>query len=626
MRLTRIELENFRLHGHSVLEIGDGRFCVVKGDHYAGKTTIGQAISMAMVSTTMGLDAQGRLFERKIKRGELKAVVTVDIQAKHKIRRRVVLNTNTSGRTADSKCLDDEGWKPLPFENYLTRYKDALMVVCNTDYFLRMGEKEQKNLLAKLVLPERYAFPQEKIDAVGDAIGFGVVSFDGEPFAVIAAAHKKLFEERTIVNRQVKEFDIPESLPLPNGVNSGTLQEELDNLRAEQAKLRKQCDAAVDKEADKGKRRARLQSTIESLRAEVTAMQAKIEAAKDQRAKKEDLNAARKRAEGAPKLKELKAEESELRVKIRTKESELKDLDEVPIVGSECPTCGQVIEEEKLKAYAVGLAMKRHEWVAQLNKVTEEINDLGDVDGATSLLARENELIQQHNQLETWLQEKIATGKKTRADLDLLGTDSDPRAEFTTRLDQIEKDIAAKTEALRPVIAAEERKGEIARKTAALEKIKARAAVLDGLVEYFGKDGIKANLIAEHIGGFESKANAVLGAWGYKINLSLEPWELLVTTARGDTVPVTELSGAEELWFSVAIQCAVSRVAGIGFVVADKMDELLPKYRPEAAATLAGMIEDGILEQVFVIVADDKKTPAGADVTFFVEDGRTVRL
>ena len=74
---------------------------------------------------------------RKVKRGESKAVITLDVQgAKHLIQNIVTLNQNTSGRTSRAVCLDDEDYKPLPFENFLARYKDAILVECNSDYFL----------------------------------------------------------------------------------------------------------------------------------------------------------------------------------------------------------------------------------------------------------------------------------------------------------------------------------------------------------------------------------------------------------------------------------------------------------------------------------------------------------
>src|SRR6266581_5355703 len=111
MRFTRLELENFRNHRDSVLDIGNASFVVIRGLNFAGKSTIGQAFSMCVTPTTIGLDPQGRGFIRKIKRGEQKAVITGDIQTKyHKIQRVVTLNAGVTGRDQYSVCLSDPDW------------------------------------------------------------------------------------------------------------------------------------------------------------------------------------------------------------------------------------------------------------------------------------------------------------------------------------------------------------------------------------------------------------------------------------------------------------------------------------------------------------------------------------
>lgn len=626
MRIPRIELENFRVHGHTVLDIGNNSIVIIRGGHAAGKTTIGQAISMALGVTTTGLDAQGRNFQRKIKRGEDKAVITVDIQAKHLIRQKVVLNTNSSGRVPKSICLDDDSWRPLPFDNFLANYKDAILVASNTDYFLRMGEKEQKNLLAKLVLPQRYEFSKEKTDAASRLLG-ETVDFTGEPFAVIAEAYKKLFQERTIVNRQIKELPMPEAIQLPTGVNSDALKAEIESLQEREKKLRAECDAAVDAESGKATARSRLHTTLINLRAEVTKIQERIDAIEAQRGTEADRKAKQKRAALLPKLQELRAEQRELSVKINAKVGEMKDLEDLT-ERSECPTCGQELTEDKLKAYLAALGTKRQEFADRLARLNDEIGTMSDVEAADAAVRKDAELVAEHESLTENLNDVIATGKKNRAELDALGDPVDARAPFHVELTELGTKIKTLQDKLQPVLAAEARAVEIDNRKKLIEKLQTKSKELDTLVEYFGKDGIKADLISEHIGGFESKMNAVMQPWGYKIALSFEPYDFMVTNARGDTNPVTEVSGAEEQMFQLAVQCAVSRVAGIGFVVADKMDTFLPKHRQKASAALKSMIDEGFLEQVFIIAADDARNAVKADgvVTYFVNEGVAEKL
>jgi hypothetical protein len=172
---------------------------------------------MCLTPSTTGLDVQGKGYHGKIRQGASKAVITADIQGKkHLIQRSVTLNTNTTPRTPHSICLNDPSWTSTSFDRQLESKRAALTVVLNSDAFLRMDEREQKNLLAGLALPKHYDFDKEIVASVESLLG-RVINFDGEPFTVIQQAYKQLFDERQIVNRQVREFVIPEDLPVPAG-------------------------------------------------------------------------------------------------------------------------------------------------------------------------------------------------------------------------------------------------------------------------------------------------------------------------------------------------------------------------------------------------------------------------
>jgi hypothetical protein len=94
------------------------------------------------------------------------------------------------------------------------------------------------------------------------------------------------------------------------------------------------------------------------------------------------------------------------------------------------------------------------------------------------------------------------------------------------------------------------------------------------------------------------------------------------------STPLIELSGAEELFFYAAFQCAVSRTAGIGFVVIDRVDTLLPDLRPALYKHLYQMVKDGILDQIILLVADTSTAvPSLPDSAFFkIEEGVITRL
>jgi hypothetical protein len=597
---------------------------VIKGANHSGKSSIRQALSMNLNPSTSGLDPQGRGFTRKIKRGEPKAVITADIQGgKHLIQNVVTLNTNTSGRTSCAVCLDDSDWKPLPFENFLSRYKDAVLVAVNTEAFIAMDENRQKSLLAKLALPERYDFPEEIVQGVVKALGDGAIDFDGEPFAVIAKAYKKLYDERAVVNRQVKDFVIPEKLPTVTGVDSDSLQKKLEEARAEREK-----DAAVKAAGDVEVKRAKMTTRMDGLKEKCIQLSTRMKEIEDALLPDEQVESLRIIAKRKEEHDRIVTRLSELDTKITDARKEWEAWKSLGTDLLRCPKCEQPITKEYVESNVSGALAVLENAKSSHAELLTELKALGDVDGAVASIAKQETDLREKATHQKTLDDTINEGRGLRRDVDALGPAVDAAAKFADPLAEKDAEINKMIDELRPVIAAEERVKEIKTKTEALEVLQKQASRLDELVKYFDKDGIKAKLLAEHIGGFENKLNETLGAFGYKCALSIEPYEMQVTNAAGDTILTTELSDSEQLMFSVALQCAVSRVAGIGFIVADRMDTFLPEERKKANRCLYMMATDKTLEQVIMVLSDEStevpNLPGSA--FFFVNKGTVKRL
>lgn len=629
MKLKKIELKDFRNHGHSTLNLEDASFVVIRGSNHSGKSSIGQAVSMNLALSTSSLDPQGRNFVRKIKKGETKGIVTIDIQGKHLIQNTVTLNTNTSGRVSRATCLDDESWKPLPFDNFLTRYKDALLVATNSDYFiLRMDETRQKSLLAKLALPERYDFPEDRVKAVESALGEGAIDFNGEPFAVIDKTYKRVYEERAIVNRQIKEFVIPEALPAVKGVDSASLQKELDDARFWRNKLNEEKDLAVKAANEVEVKRATLNTKVEHLRERCREINTKIEGLAPSILSPEKLAELQKIVQNSVKFTELSVRRAEIQAEIAERKREIDRFKAMTGDGLTCEKCDQPITKEYVERnLKAGEGLLADE-LAEDARITEELKALGDVQGALQSIDKHDKTANEKDGLAKTLAEKVEEGKSAVKELKALPLAADAGAKFTEELAEKDAQITKLVEQLNPVIAAEARAKEVKLKAEALEKLKKQSESLDGLVEYFGKDGVKSKLLAEHVGGFERDINETLEAFGYKASLSIEPYEFLVTNAEGDTSLITELADSEQLMFSVAFQSAVSRAAGIGFIVADRMDTFLPTERQKANRCLYKATQDGTLEQAILIMSDEsEEVPKLADSKFFiVKNGKVTEL
>ncbi len=260
--------------------------------------------------------------------------------------------------------------------------------------------------------------------------------------------------------------------------------------------------------------------------------------------------------------------------------------------------------------------------------ILRTMKSLGDVDGAVAAIAKHNAAKAERNEINAVIAEKEKTLTIGKQKLATLGVKADVVFQFEQPLIEADNEITRLTDQLRPAIAAEERAKEIVSRQEGLARLEAKAEALDTLVKYFDKDGIKATLLSEHIGGFEGRLNEVLSAWGYKCSLSIEPYEFLCTDARGITTPVKELSASEQLMFSVALQSAVSRAAGIGIVVADRMDTFLPAERAKANRCLHSLVSKGDLEQCILIVSDPSMEvrPVPNTEFFFVSDGSVQKL
>lgn len=637
MRLKKLHLQNYRLHSDSTVDVGDATFILVRGRNMSGKSSIIQAIAMNLTQTAMGLDSTGKEFRTEIADGHTKAIVTADIQGQHLIENTMTLNANTMGRVASCKVLDTVDDKTetevlRKFKNFLAERKDALLVSVLTDYLFELEEKEQKNIIAKIILPSHYDFPKDKVEAVGNLLGMGVIDFYGEPFEVITNSYKKLYKERETVNRQCKEFVIPDSLPAPKGVDSASLQSELMSIRGERSKLQSERDAAVAKANEVEVKRGKLQTKIEGLRANLTEGNAKLETLKATILNTEDVNRLTDIAAKADALKGLKDQHAGILATIRATTAQVNRLKEISDQGATCITCDQSIDAPKIAGIVSELKKEIADADQLIQKIDKQIEAIGDVQAAKDSLQKHEDSVTAIADLENKLVEIVASGKSTKVELEGLSAKSDATLPFNDPLGTLQAREDKINEQLRPVIAAEERAKEIDRLTQQKNKLVAKAATLDGLVKFFGKDGIKADLISQYIGGFESKLFEVMGAFGYSCTLSLDPWAFEVTTKRGYRGGIKKLSGAEKHIFKAAFQTAVSIAAGIRLVAIDQVEDLGEDIRGFLYECILSLVQDGSLDQAFMVgFSVDKKLPpanrrAPGSKYFYVEDGTVEML
>ena len=633
MHIKKLRLQSIRNHTDSTIDIGNDSFVVIRGVMGSGKSSIAQGLSLNVAQSTMDLSADGKGFTSKIKRGENTGTITAEIQGKHLIRNAVTLDGVKSERSSYVECLDnpDEKGIIIGFANFLKAKREALLVATNTQYLLSVkDEATLKNILAKLVLPAHHDFPEDKIAAVNSALGTGIIDFSGEPFGIIEKTYKLLYKERETVNRQVKDFVVPESLSSPQGVDSAALQVKLNQARDDRQKLLTAKDEAVRKTNEIEVKRTRLQTRIEGLQTKITDETNRLKTATENILSDSKAKSIAKIAEGKDTLAKLERERTILSATVAECKRQQARLEELPDAGTTCPTCDQVIDGEKMAKMAVKAGIDLSAAQQRDTEVLRQMQELGDVAGALSSLAKHETGLKEKAAIESILAEKSKLLKADRTELDALGMKEDPTQAFVQPLADVESKINAVLAQLQPVIAAEERKKEIATKTEQLKKLQVKAASLDSLVKYFDKDGVKKDLIDDNIGQFEDDINEVLGVCGYETTLCMEPFSFEVKTPTADFGPMKELSKAERQLFLPAFQCAVSIAAGINMVVVDDMDTYLKEtgLRGKVYGKMFELVSKGLLEQVIMIEAsadDTLPSPQAPNSAYFFVDGGTVR-
>ena len=632
MKLKSLRLQNYRNHVDSTLNIGDAKLVVLRGANASGKTSFAEALSVNLAGTTVSLASDGKGFKRKIKQGEKEATITAEIQGQHLLRNTTTLSVGATGKSNSVECLDDPDNNKIVtgFTNFLADRRPAILIATNTEYFSKLDEEKQANLVAKLVLPSHHKFPDDKMDAVDEALGEGVIDFDGNPFDVITKAYKLLYEERKTVNVKVRDFVIPDALPIIKGVDSESLQTQGVEIRAKRANLQLERDTAVATANNIEVKRGKLQAKIEGLRAEVDKGKKRLVELEATIISAEQVQGLTETAAKADELVKLKSDHAGYLGTIRTANQQIERWTNLSEQGAICPTCDSEIDDGKIAGLIAELKKESVTADAELQALDTKIEAIGDVQAAKESLRKHEAAVKEKAELEKSLLETVATGKATRVELDALGAKVDATLPFNEPLGALQAQEDTINAQLRPVLAAEERATDRKTKAEQLAKLEAKAATLDTLVKYFDVDGVKAELIGQHIGGFQNKMLSVMEAFGYRTTLSLSPWNFEVVTKRGYSGPVKEISGAEEFIFKAALQCAVSIAAGINFVAIDEVENLGEDIRPTIYRSIFLLIQDGKLEQAILIgFSLDKTLPkpqAPGSKYFYISDGTVEEL
>jgi DNA repair exonuclease SbcCD ATPase subunit len=639
VKINNISLSNFRIYESETVTF-DQPLSVIKGGNHSGKTSLAQAIKLALSKCADGTDPRGAGALDKVRLGANKAIIEAVIEGKQGL---VTLTTQygpgKTGRTQRIKTEPENEKVAAGFDKYLDANQERLSCVLDSNYFVSQKPEAQKAILATLVLPTSYEFSPEMTALAEKHLGTFV--WDKSPVAVIDQVYEAAYSGRRTAKATLAGIRIPNKPQQPEH-SAKVVQEKLGKLRSAASKESKVISGGGTVQI------GRIEQSLEQERQKAATANAElIEAAKKSNELDEaviggdDLKEIERRAAGRKLFDQLQTKINALAAEIREQVDAqaiyadlLQDEEGNPVDHASCPTCTQAITRKFIDVKIAEHKQLQAEATQARVKLIDEQKELGDIAGAEEQLEANAQILREANVLGRTIKEIQARIEASQATIvtltdQLFQAKANETAPPDTRaLDALNAEIATWEARLSPAVNYNATLEQIKTLTAQWVTQKDVVDDLEVLCDHFGKDGIKAELIAKHIAEFSETVNSVLAAWGYSATLSIEPYEFIVATAMGHTLPLKELSGSEKLMFSVALQTAIAVHGKIRMVVVDEGDTFVGTERGRLLGCLKKLLDAGTLDQalVFASEVDKAKINKPGVATFWVEAGRVVAL
>lgn len=578
MRIQRLTLKNFRSHQETVLELD--RFNFIRGPNGCGKSSVQIALEYLFTGRCELTDGAGRGADALIRVGEKELEVSATFENGETICRR---------RTAKSHIVEING-KRVPVDTAEAALEkrfgpvDVLSAVLNADRFITMPEAEQKQFLAQVVDAGRIEIPEQIRETLR--------AVNQEPprlasVSDVEAAHTRFYDLRIEATRalralgQIEKPDIPSDLPSVQEVQKklGELRQQKESLVAQKAEA-----AACWQNAQA--RLKQVQAEIEEVSSEIlsTDQEQELLQLESQRGRAEKL-----RQELANLIGEQKIVENRFAVTQGLK--------------GRCPSCGQSISEAVKTREVETLRERLADLEGLIQGTREELNEYAEIEGAKSRLEGHRKAVSRRTKL-VEEQSKLREVPKPNAD------DAGGRlAILTERINKGER-VLEKAQQAQSTIEMWESN---VRERSSLE---ARIRLLDQLTEFFGPNGAMMEKAGSQMEPFKEQLNQQLGIFGYACNLTLEPFEIRISSPGGGPgLVLKQLSESERFRFGIAFQVSLATATGIRFVVIDRAD-VLDRARRKVLTALLLSCE---IDQATVLATGEELTPASipAGVRFF---------
>lgn len=596
MKITELRISNIR--SHRATKIPMERITMIQGGNHAGKSTIENAIQFALAGNCDVTGPGGKGLADLLSTGAPQGAVGMDIDEGVTQRLSLMARLVKSGRSVTAEDRDNPDWGAGGFVQMLSHRAETLACLSNTRYFMEMKPADQKTILAGIILPLTYEWPAS-ILADLQTVGM-ILDTERKPFDVIEETYKAVFAERTAVNRDLKNLHEPEQAPTEKP-DIAKIKEKLEELRTQATNLKLQNERAESFNREHAGKLRAAKERIEGLDSRQQREMADLEQLGAHVLSAKDLKAQQKIAAGAERAKTLDTLITEQKAILNTYQSEREKV--LALAGTpKCPSCSQELSEHVLKLVLHAIEEKIGTARVALDAAYDERKALGDVDGAAKKIADHEGAGKDVKRIQNRIAELAIEFKAAQADREALEmVPAMDIANIDGPLAAIEARITNGTAVLQAATLAIEKEKAHASYTERKHALTKKSFALDRLVNDFGPKGIKADLIAQHIGEFEKFINDVLGAWEYQCKLELEPYGFQVRYRGGDWLQLHQLSRSERHRFGIAFQVALATVTGFRFVVVDEADML----DSDAKSNLIRLLGRSSLDQAIILSTED---------------------
>lgn len=570
MKISKLELKNFRCHEGATLELD--RLNFILGPNGTGKSSIQMAIEQLLTGKCQVTDGAGRGAEDLIQTGakefDLHAVLeTTQSESLTINRRRSARNhiLNVAGRNGQLAAIQQGIYQDLGAN------EDVLAALLNASRFVEMDTKEQKRLLAQVLNTGEIPVPGKIRALIPNMLIKTIADLDN--------AYKLFFAERTDVNRRLKQLgeaetepEVPEDCPAIEAVEG-----KLRDLHTEkETQIRKQAEVAADNER---------------LETERGRLERDKQAAKDDLLPQEEFKRMGAEVERAESYRALQQTIINSQGKINVLIESLEKLKKLR--GADCPTCLQPLDKKGLKKIISTLQKDLGKEEKSLEVWQEERAQR--YDPAAALRA-----LEKHRQADFRVEELDRDLKKLqmprKAAVDLFDGEIQKLAERISKGEVVLQQVRELHQARALWQQANQQRGQLAR----------RKQELETLVEFFGPTGVKAKLVGDRSADFCAALNRHLIKFGFTVSVQAGQLWVCTDVPGASPLAIHQLSDSEKFRFGVAFQVALAEITGLRFAVIDHADILDDDCRQQ----LTAMLMEAQLDQAIVLSTAAELPPA----------------